>query len=193
MPQQVKYPLMVSIPSILHMDSLAHDKDLECHSTPMLLEDLTFFSSESFNNAGGGSHFNIADADASNSSKSPRALCQICGKTSHQALDCFHRMDFSYQGRHPPPLLAAMAAQTNVAIDDQEWFADSVANAHITNNLENLNIQQPFKGNETVEVGNGSGLTIDNVGLALLHTPKSHFHLNKIIHCSNAFANLISI
>jgi hypothetical protein len=28
--------------------------------------------------------------------------CQICGKTSHQALDCFHRMDYSFQGRHPP-------------------------------------------------------------------------------------------
>ena len=46
-------------------------------------------------------------------------------------------MDFSYQGRHSPPQLAAMAAQTNV---DPEWFADSGANAHITNNLENVTI-----------------------------------------------------
>jgi hypothetical protein len=53
-----------------------------------------FYSGESSNNAGGGFNFNIADA--SNSSKLPRALCQICGKTSHQTLDCFHRMDFSY-------------------------------------------------------------------------------------------------
>jgi hypothetical protein len=150
-----------------------------------------FYSSESSNNAGGGSNFNTVDA--SNSSKPPRAPCQICGKTSHQALDCFHRMDFSYQGRHPPPQLAAMAAQTNATIDDQEWFADSGANAHITNNLENLNIQQPFEGNETVEVGNGSGLAINNAGSALLHTPKSDFHLNKILHCPNASANLISI
>jgi hypothetical protein len=75
-----------------------------------------FYSSESSNNAGGGSNFNTADAY--NSSKPPRAPCQICGKTSHQALDCFHRMDFSYQGRHPPSQLAAMAAQTNATIDD---------------------------------------------------------------------------
>jgi hypothetical protein len=86
-----------------------------------------------------------------------------------------------------------MATQTNATIDDQEWFADSGANAHITSNLENLNIQQPFEGNETVEVGNGLGLTIDNAGSALLHTPKSDFHLNKILHCPNASANLISI
>jgi hypothetical protein len=48
-------------------------------------------------------------------------------------------MNYSYQGRHPPPQLAAMAAQTNALYDeDQEWLADSGANAHITNELENL-------------------------------------------------------
>ena len=36
--------------------------------------------------------------------------CQICGKTNHQALDCYHRMDYSYQGRHPPTQLIAMVA-----------------------------------------------------------------------------------
>jgi hypothetical protein len=149
-----------------------------------------FHIGESSNNAAAAGNPNLNTADASNLSKPPRPPCQICGKTSHQALDCFHRMDFSYQGRHPPPQLAAMAAQTNATLDDQEWFADSGANAHITNNLENLTIQQPFEGNDTVEVGNGSGLTIDNAGSALIHTPKSDFHLNKILHCPNASANL---
>jgi hypothetical protein len=69
---------------------------------------------------------------------------QICGKTSHQALDCFHMMDYSYKGRHPPTQLATMVAHTNTTIDKQQWFSDSVANAHITNELENLTIQQTF-------------------------------------------------
>lgn len=72
---------------------------------------------------------------------STRPPCQICGKTNHQALDCFHRMDYSYQGRHPPTQLAAMVAHTNTAIEKQEWFANSGANAHITNELENMTIQ----------------------------------------------------
>jgi hypothetical protein len=139
-----------------------------------------------------GSTLNNPAAE-SNPSKPPRAPCQICGKTSHQALDCFHRMDFSYQGRHPPTQLAAMAAQTNAIHEDPEWFGDSGANAHITNNLNNLTIQQPFEGNDTVEVGNGSGLNIDNAGSTLLHTPNSVFQLNKLLHCPNASANLISI
>jgi len=36
-------------------------------------------------------------------SNSTRTSCQICGRTNHQALDCFHRMNYSYQGKHPPP------------------------------------------------------------------------------------------
>jgi hypothetical protein len=42
-------------------------------------------------------------------------------------------MDYAYQGKHPPTQLAAMAAQTNIELDDQQWFADSGANSHITN------------------------------------------------------------
>jgi hypothetical protein len=132
-------------------------------------------------------------ASINTSSGHTRAPCQICGKTSHQALDCFHRMDYSYQGRHPPPQLAAMAAQTNATLDEQEWLADSGANAHITNELGNLTIQQPFENNETVAVGNGSALTIDNSGSALIHSSNSDFKLHNVLHCPNASANLLSI
>ena len=69
-----------------------------------------------------------------------RVPCQICGKTSHQALDCFHRMDHSYQGRHPPAQLAAMVAHNNSSHENQPWFVDSGANSHITSELGNLTI-----------------------------------------------------
>ena len=75
-----------------------------------------------------------------NSSRSP---CQICGKSNHQALDCYHRMDYSYQGRHPPTQLATMVAQSNSLFaeeEEQPWYADSGANQHITADLENLNL-----------------------------------------------------
>jgi hypothetical protein len=102
-------------------------------------------------------------------------------------------MDYSYQGRHPPPQLAAMAAQTNATLDEQEWLADSGANAHITNELSNLTIQQPFENNEIVAVGNGSALTIDNFGSALIHSSNSDFKLHNVLHCPNASTNLLSI
>lgn len=48
-----------------------------------------------------------------------RLPCQICGEPSQNALDCFHRMDYSYQCRHPPPQLAAMVAHTNSSLEYQ--------------------------------------------------------------------------
>jgi hypothetical protein len=50
---------------------------------------------------------------------STRPSCQICGKSNHQALDCYHRMDYSYQGRHPPSQLAAMVAHTNSQFEEE--------------------------------------------------------------------------
>ena len=80
-----------------------------------------------------------------------RSPCQICGKSSHQALDCYHRMDFSYQGRHPPSQLAAMAAYTHVADEEEQpRYLDSGANHHVTADLKNLTEKQPYQGNESV-------------------------------------------
>ena len=64
-----------------------------------------------------------------------RDPCQIWRRKSHQAIDCFHRMDFTYQGRHPHSQLAAMVAYTNASIDEKRWYADNEANNHITGDL----------------------------------------------------------
>jgi hypothetical protein len=89
-----------------------------------------------------------------------RPACQICGKLSHKALDCFHRMDHAFQGHHPPAQLFAMVANSNQDADNGPWYADSAANQHITANLENLSLQQPYSSFEDVAVGNGTGLSI---------------------------------
>jgi hypothetical protein len=134
---------------------------------------------------------------SSGSNLSNRTPGQICGKTSHQALDCFHMMDYSYQGRHPPTQLAAMVAQTNNTLEEQEWLTDSGANTHVTNELDNLNIQQPFQGRDSVTVGNGAGLAIENTGSSSLIPLNSKFQtefcLNNIQHCLKASTNLLSI
>jgi hypothetical protein len=112
--------------------------------------------------------------------------CQICEKTSHTALDCFHRIDYAYQGKHPPPQLAAMVTQTNATIEDQPWYADIGANAHITNNLDNLSTPQPFQANDTVAVGNGAGLLIKNTRFSTLYSSSnSTFHLKQVLHCQS--------
>jgi hypothetical protein len=55
-------------------------------------------------------------------------------------------MDYTFQGRHPPSELAAMVAHPNAVSEEDDWLADSGANNHITTNLENLSINQPYNG-----------------------------------------------
>jgi hypothetical protein len=42
-------------------------------------------------------------------------------------------------------------------------------------------------------VGNGTGLTIENTGSTLLHTSKTNFQLQNVLHYPQASANLVSI
>jgi hypothetical protein len=103
-------------------------------------------------------------------------------------------MDYAYQGRHPPSQLNAMVAQSNIyQEDEQPWFVDSGANAHIISELQNLSIQQPFQGDETVTISNGNGLQIQNTGSSTFQTTFSNIVLKNILHCPKVSANLLSI
>jgi hypothetical protein len=151
------------------------------------------FNQKKFFNSVKSSHPGKTTSGQFSNQTTNRSACQICGKSSHQALDCFHRMDYAYQGRHPPTELAAMVTQSNALCEEDDWLADSGANNHITANLENLSIQQPYNGGEAVTVGNGGGLSITHIGSTSFNTPKSTLHLKKILCCPNASANLLSI
>uniref|UniRef100_A0A2N9HU52 Integrase catalytic domain-containing protein n=1 Tax=Fagus sylvatica TaxID=28930 RepID=A0A2N9HU52_FAGSY len=118
-----------------------------------------------------------------------RPVCQICGKVGHYAIDCYHRMDFAYQGKNPPTKLAAMANASNINItqgNNDTCLTDSGASDHITANLNNLNQPIPFKGPEQVSVGNGQNLPIQNIGKMHklpfpISVPKSEFPLH-VLH-----------
>ena len=45
--------------------------------------------------------------------RAERPICQICGKAGHLAIDCYHRMDYAYQGTHPLAKLAPMVTSSN--------------------------------------------------------------------------------
>lgn len=85
-----------------------------------------------------------------------------------------------------------MVANLNQASNNGPWFADSVANQHIISNLENLSLLQPYLGSEDVAAGNGTCLSIQNTGSMSFHT-QSSFYLSKVLHCPQAYANLLSI
>jgi hypothetical protein len=91
--------------------------------------------------------------------------------------------------------LATMIAHTNEEFANQDWLADSGENTHFTTDPSYLTNLQPFDGPQTVGVGNGAGLHIQQIG-TFLDSPASNslnFLLKNIQHCPSASANLLSV
>uniref|UniRef100_A0A2N9GHZ2 Integrase catalytic domain-containing protein n=1 Tax=Fagus sylvatica TaxID=28930 RepID=A0A2N9GHZ2_FAGSY len=128
--------------------------------------------------------------------RSERPTCQICWKQGHYAIDCYHRMDFAYQGKNPTTKLAAMASASNIQHTQssaESWLTDSGASDHITATANNLNPQVPYQGIEQVSVGNGQNLPIQSIGNSQLHTISHKFQLKNVLHVPRIASNLLSV
>ena len=79
--------------------------------------------------------------------------CQICYKPSHTTIDCYNRINYSYQGRHPPAKLAAMASATPSSSPNC-WISDIGAIDHFTLDLANLPDSSIYNDSQLISVGN---------------------------------------
>ena len=99
------------------------------------------------NNNKGGFSFSPSSSQpstyANNQFSFSRPSCRICYKMGHTALDCYHIMNFSFQGKHPPTKLAAMAFSSN-ASSSNCWVSDIGATDHFTLNLANIQQAKVF-------------------------------------------------
>jgi hypothetical protein len=86
-----------------------------------------------------------------------------------------------------------MVAIINAEFLNCQWLVDNSANAHVTNNVENLDSKCPFDGNEIVGVGDGAGLSIKHIGSFIVHSGNNRFILKNIIHCPQAATNLLYV
>uniref|UniRef100_A0A2N9FS43 Reverse transcriptase Ty1/copia-type domain-containing protein n=1 Tax=Fagus sylvatica TaxID=28930 RepID=A0A2N9FS43_FAGSY len=151
--------------------------------------------SPSFNNQGFNPSFTSPQPQNQQNQKSERPTCQICWKQGHYAIDCFHRIDFAYQGKNPTTKLAAMASASNIqhTQNEETWLTDSGASDHITASSYNLNPQAPYQGSEQVSVGNGQNLPIQHIGNSHLHTKFHKFQLRNVLHVPRIASNLLSV
>ena len=144
----------------------------------------------------GGSQFNFYPSQQSNNAAPnyffQRPMCQICYKMGRTALDCYHRMDFAFQGKHPPTKLAAMAFSSN-ASSSNCWVFDTAAIDHFTPELANIQQPQAYPGNDSATVGNGETLPITHIGNAQLHASKHILHLRHTLRVPNMKSNLLSV
>ncbi|KAM1216733.1 hypothetical protein ACFX2J_012983 [Malus domestica] len=121
-----------------------------------------------------------------------RVQCQIYGSTSHEAIDCYDCMNLEIVGKVPSAKLVAMCAHHSVKPSTPSWLIDFGATAHITNDISNIQSPNPYHGEDKVYIGDGKGLSIDHIGLSLLHTPHSTFKLHNVLHVPQMQHNLLS-
>ncbi|XP_070665264.1 uncharacterized protein [Malus domestica] len=99
-----------------------------------------------------------------------RIQCQICRRHGHSAIDCFNRLNMAYEGRVPTPRLQAYVATapspaTASPSGIHNWLFDSGANAHITNDLNQVSNPRPYNGTDNVNgVVDGSGYSLNYQG-----------------------------
>jgi hypothetical protein len=71
-------------------------------------------------------------------------------------------MNYSYQGRHPPTKLVAMASATP-SPSPNYWISDTDATDHFTPDLANLPDSSIYNDPQLVSVGNGQQLPISHI------------------------------
>ena len=103
-------------------------------------------------------------------------------------------MDYTYQGKHPPTKLEAMATASNAVItQEQPWLADSAATDHVTSSLIALSFPKPYIGQDHLIVGNGQNLPITHIGKVQFPTKNSSLHLNNVLRVPSIASNLASV
>ncbi|KAL9443488.1 hypothetical protein AB3S75_016782 [Citrus x aurantiifolia] len=130
-----------------------------------------------------------------------KPTCQICLRTGHTANICWKLEEFIASGSYRPPpnrnpKSAYLANMEGPA--DANWYLDSGATHHLTNDINNMHVSEAFTGISKLVVGNGAGLSITHVGSAALKSHNSHntsltLKLKDILLVPQITKNLISI
>lgn len=124
--------------------------------------------------------------DGKNNTTKP--TCQLCGKIGHTVIKCWKRFDTSFTGEEK----VAGAAMSTYGVDTN-WYLDTGATDHITGELETLLVKDKYSGNDQVHTASGSGMNINYVGQAIVHSPIRDLYLKNILHVPKAQKNLVSV
>ena len=129
-----------------------------------------------------------------------KLTCQICLRPRHTANIYWKLEEFITSCAYRPPpnrgLKAAYLANMDTSIDNN-WYLDSGATHHFTNDMNNVNDAEHFAGNSKLVVGNGVGLCITHICSVVLRMLDalnySDLKLNNILLVPKITKNLISI
>ncbi|PKU85564.1 Retrovirus-related Pol polyprotein from transposon TNT 1-94 [Dendrobium catenatum] len=90
-----------------------------------------------------------------------------------------------------PKQNTALAANSEAPSPD--WYLDTGASSHMTNNSDNLSRSSPYMGNDSIFIGDGRNIPIAHSGTGILPTPNRKFLLSNLLHVPKISYNLLSI
>lgn len=105
-------------------------------------------------------------------SNSSSIVCQFCSKCGHDAKRRFKLFYQLRSQRHSTNHVTASSLASN------QWIVDFGASHHVTSNMSNLSLHQPYEGPDDIQIGDGSGLKITHTGS--VYFPSS-FNLSNVL------------
>lgn len=125
----------------------------------------------------------------------------MCFKRGHIALDCWYKYDSNYTSSLPPsqPPFQAYVAQPGATVgsyattpSSTEWYIDSSATHHVTNDVNNLSSFMPYDGFDALQIGNGTGMPITHIGSVSFSFSNHKLILRDVLHVHSFTKNLLS-
>jgi len=120
-----------------------------------------------------------------------KVVYQYCEKPGHTAKICYKIK--GYPSRNQVRPTANVAAYQPQNLVHNNWIMDIGASHHITQDLQQLTLAQPYPGSDQNLVGNGTGLNISHIGQTSINTSKKQLCLKNVLHVPNIQTNLLSV
>lgn len=79
------------------------------------------------------------------------------------------------------------------SVHNSSWIMDIGASHHVTQDLQQLTLANPYPGSDQVMVGDGTGMNITHIGNTSLHTPIKPLILNQVFRVPNIQSSLLSV
>ena len=97
----------------------------------------------------------------------------------------------------PRPTFAASYAHTTIHYPTPgtslDWVVDSGTSHHVTSDLVALTLHEPYTASDSVNIGDGSGLSIANIDLFSLTSSLDLYFFSNVLHVLAMSKNLISV